>query len=372
MCGIGGIRRMGERPIAAWQVDMLACSLEHRGNDATGLAVAFRDGRIEVFKDHEPAWRFLSQRRTREWLEAQLAEDSAQTVLVHTRKMTKGSQWQNKNNHPMWAGKSAVVHNGMISNDDRLFKELELERSAETDSDIIRAIIDRYDLDRGLIGREGKLGKLAGSVAAAVVHVDHPGKVLLLRSNNPLFVASNGEHVAWASTKKSCYLVLKRWVNRHGIDMAINDDKLAFVSMPNNTGWFLGDKLEWHERFEASGWARNTTYNVNTPDWRKRREESERKDREAREEREKKAREESQSVAAPPRGEDATRIPGAVVTTPPRRRPDFVVCPGGCETILDCRDHGPDVPLWELTCTRCHCSLAKGRPCQENGEPLVN
>lgn len=352
---------------------MLACSLEHRGNDATGIAVAFRDGHIEVLKDHEPAWRFLSQQKTRDWLTAQLAEDSAQCVLVHTRKMTKGSQWNNKNNHPMWAGKSAVVHNGMISNDDRLFKELELERSAETDSDIIRALIDRYDLGRDLLGREGKLSKLCGSVAAAVVHSDHPGKLLLLRSNNPLFVASNGEHLAWASTKKSCYLVLRRWINRHGIDMAVNDDKLAFVSMPNNTGWLLADKdgvckLEWHEHFEASSWQRQVNYQVNQVDWRKRREESREREKKAREEAEKRQREALESTTRP---QDVTRLPGIAVTLP-KRRPDFVVCPGSCNSIIDCSSFSQTMPLSELICVTCKCSLANGRPCRENGEPLVN
>lgn len=358
---------MKERPIEPWQVQVLACSLEHRGNDATGLAVQFADGRIEVHKNHEPAWRFLSDDKTKAWLEKQLSDATHKTVLVHTRRMTKGSHWDNANNHPMYAGKSAVVHNGMISNDDSLFTQLDLERRAETDSDILRAIVDKHGLNRGLIGHDGKLCKIFGSVAASIIHPDAPGDVLLLRSNNPLYIGSNEDHLCWASTKRSVYLALKRWIDRFGIMQAVHDDKLAFVSMPNNTGWLMGDKLKWHEKFDASSYQRVVNYDVHKPDWLVRRKKAE--------EDAAKKREESKPTGRTWPPEDVRALTGGA-PNPPRHLAgvDFVVCPGkdqsgkSCGTILDIRamkEQGKG--LSEMECTICQTNLWKANACHQDG-----
>jgi asparagine synthetase B (glutamine-hydrolysing) len=365
VCGIGGIVRYGERPIAPWQVEMLGCSLEYRGNDATGLAVQFKDGSIEVQKDHEPAWRFLSARNNYDWLRRQLERPDHLLVLVHTRKMTKGSQFQNKNNHPMHAGESAIIHNGVISNDDQLFRQLDLERQAETDSDIIRAMVDKWGLERKLVGREGKLTKIIGSVASAAIHPKFPNRLLLLRSNNPLYIGTNQEHMCFASAKRSCFLVLRQWIKRFGIEQTVHDNQLAFISMPNHSGWMLDlakHELLWHDEFTASSYERKITYNVHNPDWRRRRDESERAYEEAK------------------RNADAQRLRDAGKKEAPlplaNRRPDFVVCPGSdqsgksCATVVNCRPLPQTRPIWKMKCPECGTNLAEAKPCSADGETI--
>jgi asparagine synthetase B (glutamine-hydrolysing) len=337
---------------------MLACSLEYRGNDATGLVVQFQDGSLELLKNHEPAWQFMSAKDTQEWLAKQLDRPEHKLVLVHTRKMTKGSQYQNKNNHPMFDGQAAIIHNGVISNDDDLFKSLQLERAAETDSDIIRAIVDKWGLDRKLVGRDGKLTKLIGSVASAAIHPGYPQKLLLLRSNNPLYIGTNKEHMAFASCKRSCFLVLGNWVKRFGIEQRVHDNDLAFISMPNHTGWLLDlskKELAWHDEFTASHYERKIVYNVHNPDWKRRKEEAER------------AFDRAQKLAEEERKKEPPTRPLV------QRRPDYVVCQGElsgkrCTTICDLRAQSVEKPIWKMACPDCGTNLVNMPACNSQGE----
>src|SRR5258708_2624424 len=147
MCGICGVRRFGPTPITETQITTLLVSNEKRGNHATGLALQQVDGSIQVFKQDAPAWSFVHRNEYEQFIRANLREDTV-AFLGHTRFATQGHQSKNNNNHPIFAGKTAVVHNGMISNDDTLFKDLKLERKCETDSDIIRAVFDNYGFTR--------------------------------------------------------------------------------------------------------------------------------------------------------------------------------------------------------------------------------
>lgn len=256
MCGIFGIKRLENDagilgpPILPVQIDLMLNSLEYRGNDAAGVALIGLSGEIFVHKDHEPAWDVTASPKYREFLEANLNEDII-CVLGHTRKATKGNPFRNPNNHPLIKDAGVVVHNGMISNDDRLFADLKLERGAETDSDILRALLDQA----GGVSPEAlkSLGKVMGSVASALVHPADPTKLLLLRSGNPLVTADDGQVFYFASDKRAIYRGARPWIKRHGFTMQLQSPNIAFVTMPNDTGWIVGSQgLEWHDKFSST------------------------------------------------------------------------------------------------------------------------
>lgn len=252
MCGIGGIRKMGEKPIQEWQVSTLLASLEYRGLDASGVAFQQADGQVAIYKDHEPAWKFIKTKEYRRFVGEQLRADTT-TALVHTRKATKGSPFTNKNNHPLFKDNAAVVHNGTITNDDALFRELKLDRSCETDSDIIRAIVDEVGIRRKVID---KLSRMCGTVAAAAVSPKFPGKLLLLRCGNPLVLAHSPffDHLLFASDKRSLFRVAKPFVNRWNFLMQIHAEDLAFMNLYEESGYIIGEKgMEFHDKFALQG-----------------------------------------------------------------------------------------------------------------------
>src|SRR5579864_6568743 len=120
MCGIAGIRRFGPEPITEDQITTLLCSLEHRGSDATGVAL-MRGDEVIVCKKDVPAATFCGDPAFRKLMDDELKEDT-EIAILHTRSWTQGPPHKMENNHPLFAGKCAVVHNGMIHNDDTLFR----------------------------------------------------------------------------------------------------------------------------------------------------------------------------------------------------------------------------------------------------------
>lgn len=241
---------MDDTPIERVQVAMMLQSLEYRGLDASGVAIQLADGAVHIAKSDDPAWRFTASQFYQNWMKEQWRDD-IRTVLVHTRKATKGSAYKADNNHPMYAGCAAVVHNGTLYNDDQLFKELKLERHAETDSDILRAIIDDQGLDKKVLK---DLAKVNGSIAMAAIHPKYNGRILLVRSGNPIVIAATEHLLMWASDKRTIYRTVKPWVRKWNFLLQEQPHELGFIPMDDNSAYIIGDKgLEYHAKFREYG-----------------------------------------------------------------------------------------------------------------------
>ncbi len=360
MCGIAGIRKMGKRAIDPWQLRMMVTSLEYRGNDATGVALMMEDGSIRWNKHHQPAWQFIADTDYSDW-EKEIDWANVRTAIVHTRKATKGSPYKNVNNHPLVVDPgAAIVHNGMISNDDHLFREMALERGAETDSDIIRAIVQRYGLNKESIRH---LNKLCGSVAAGCIHPDFKQKVLLLRSGSPLILAATKEFVFWASDKRTLHRVSKTWRKLWGLTMYWHAPDLHFLPMPNNSAYLLGpDGLEWHDKFTASNYGdgRGINYRVYEENYQKRQAEQRAAAEKAEAEKNKPAAATGAASHLPVRvGSPPACNP--TIQSPPSSGeglPDIVICPNpACRVHIQILPGQKKLPLYALRCDKCDSNL---------------
>lgn len=248
---------MGKRPIKKWQLQQMAIELEHRGRDATGFAVMQEGGGVAIWKVDKPAWHAVATQGFHEWADTYVLPKT-QILLVHTRAFTKGSPHMLENNHPLYAEDigGIVVHNGMVRNDDELFKKYEgkpgFKRSCATDSDAFRAILDNYGrVDKGLI----KQMQMADATAAVcAVHRNSPGKLLVLRDQNPFVLGATQDTLAGASTKEALHKVLKPWIKLHNLDMQVHAPDLSFLPMRNETGYIIGPRgVEVHELFKCNG-----------------------------------------------------------------------------------------------------------------------
>lgn len=246
MCGICGIRRFGETPIPKVMFDILLIENQRRGNQATGVAIQKKDGSIAVHKDDVPAWNFVGSREYRTFMEENLTDDAI-TVLGHTRWATQGDPSDNKNNHPMFDGTTALVHNGHIGNDKWLFEDLKLKRAAETDSDILRAILDKYGFTAKAINT---LDRATGSAAIAAVSTDFPGELFLARSGNPLQLAGTRDFLVFSSERGPIKKAYRPVIKKFGILMRHQGVDLALTEMNNDSVWIFGaeprdNKLGW-------------------------------------------------------------------------------------------------------------------------------
>lgn len=231
-------------------IKAILVGLEKRGNDATGLAMQKKDGEVLVYKHDTAAWNFVASQGFTDFLAANLNDEIIQ-VILHTRAATQGSPRKNANNHPLFTDKSAVVHNGMINNDDQLFRELKIERGAETDTDIFRAITDKWGFTSEAIKN---LNKVRGSAAIAVLHPEYPGKLLIGRSGNPICLGSrDNDFLYFASEKDILHAAMRPWVQRFGLAWQEQAGEMAFSLFPDDTLWLMGEKgYEEHTEFRTS------------------------------------------------------------------------------------------------------------------------
>jgi asparagine synthetase B (glutamine-hydrolysing) len=249
LCGIAGIRKLGDKPITERMIRLFLTGLEHRGNDASGIALQNPDGYVRMIKMGSPAWTFVSSDEYTEFLDETLKADPI-AVILHTRAATKGNPHIAKNNHPLFLDKSMVVHNGMIHNDDEKFKQWDMPRSADTDSDIIRAAVDKWGITPKVIEQ---LDTLRGTAAIAAIHPSFPGKMLLGRSGSPLSIAANDDFFCFASEKNIIHRAMRPWKDKGNWGMyqqQVSD--FGFSPFPDNTLWILGEEgLEHHGKLST-------------------------------------------------------------------------------------------------------------------------
>ena len=196
MCGICGISMShGEdMNIDSLAKDMLI-DMESRGSDATGVAWNGSDSQVWITKENTPASRFVK--------ELAVPKD-AKTLIGHTRWATQGLPENNDNNHPIDANGIVGVHNGYISNDYKLFREvLGLEtRIAEVDSEAAFALLGSEDLST-----VDALTMIQGSAALAWLDTSEPDILNLARiSWSPLIIGKTDKGSLLFASTRTCIL----------------------------------------------------------------------------------------------------------------------------------------------------------------------
>ena len=173
-------------------INALLVSIEPRGAHATGILKVKKGGEgIDLEKEDIPASVFIHKRRP-------CLEDT-KTILLHTRFATQGDPSRNENNHPVCYGTCFAVHNGIIQNDDDLFRDFELVRNAEVDSIAIPAVVSKFGFDN--IG--DAFEEIDGAMATAIVDpINNPDELILAKGqSNPLVVLNHKKFIMWASTE---------------------------------------------------------------------------------------------------------------------------------------------------------------------------
>jgi asparagine synthetase B (glutamine-hydrolysing) len=245
MCGISCVRTYDKNdPINREELFSLLCSLEARGNHATGIALLNvtegGDASIHVHKAAQPAWTFTRDQETEDFIEEHLGADTS-IALLHTRFATVGNPVVNANNHPITDEKVAIVHNGGISNQLHIFSQEKEERVCETDSDVIRMLISKYDItEAGILA----LNRLSGSAAIAAISVDQPDTLLIARSGSPLSYGFSETKMWFASEMGAIQKAVRPWKQfkekKNGLFGRKSRADVAYYGMLDNTAYILG------------------------------------------------------------------------------------------------------------------------------------
>ena len=180
MCGIAGFCLNPKHHVNTTELaSQMLLDIEHRGYHATGVAWINKEGKRAITKAPISASKFIATKA------GQNVCKDATTAILHTRWATQGSPTVNDNNHPIPRGKIVLTHNGHISNDDQLFKQLKVDRIGQVDSEAVAAL---------LAFTQGKhpaevLTRIQGSAALAWITQDQGDTLHLARvSNSPLWI----------------------------------------------------------------------------------------------------------------------------------------------------------------------------------------
>jgi len=195
MCGIAGFKCFGTaRPTKDEIIDLLTW-MDHRGGDATGIAWLSDECRLKIIKANIDAWKFVESEPFK------AIQSIPNQMIMHTRKATQGTFNENENNHPIFTKTGlALVHNGMIYNDNVLFSEMGLKRDGEVDSEIILKL-----LERGWWDDIKYLNAVNGSMAIAMLNKNKPNELILARADEPIavYIDTNRDILFFTSTEDS-------------------------------------------------------------------------------------------------------------------------------------------------------------------------
>jgi glucosamine--fructose-6-phosphate aminotransferase (isomerizing) len=182
MCGIIGY--CGQKPAVPIALEALKC-LEYRGYDSAGIASLY-DGKLLIRKDTGKIDEVVQKQ--------DLASLPGIVAIAHTRWATHGGVTQfNAHPHSDCGGRVAVVHNGIVENNQQLRQELTKmghKFTSETDTEIIPHLLED-ELKNGCSLEQAVLNiapRLEGSYAFLVISLDDPGKIIGIRKNIPLIV----------------------------------------------------------------------------------------------------------------------------------------------------------------------------------------
>ena len=212
MCGLAGVilgrkrrRREELRVIGGVFTELLLLS-QRRGTDAAGVAVIRRDGSYRLLKRPGLALDLVADKLY--WRVLDL-DNKVTALLGHTRQKTRGSERNNRNNHPIVVRRrTCATHNGHLSNADQLARELRLPRTAEVDSEVLFRLIDRSRDDSEF---KSLLARCRGRISAAFVRLDEPAKLRLLKGDMPLYAA----HVP---RLRAVFYASEAWMLRAALD----------------------------------------------------------------------------------------------------------------------------------------------------------
>jgi glucosamine--fructose-6-phosphate aminotransferase (isomerizing) len=223
MCGIFGfLNKSGTSSVLDVGIASLE-KLEYRGYDSAGL--------IYYNGQHFVEAKVLGQ--VKGLRDKFIGQDIQTSIgLFHTRWATHGGV-EIKNTHPFCdcTGKIWLVHNGVITNSDKLRRDLIDNEDhlfcSETDTEVIVHLIEKYyqsDLESAV---RKALAEIDGSYALAVVYQDIPDQVVLARKDSPLIIAQNDKMFMFTSDQ----LAIKDFTNEY---RPLDEGEIVTVKLGGN------------------------------------------------------------------------------------------------------------------------------------------
>ncbi len=212
MCGIFGmvINENSDlnRKHLARIISLLSSYSETRGKDSSGFAFAdFTKQKIQVLKSNQKISSLIKTKNFEE-LKGHSFDSYEKNGFLsftgHSRLVTNGSHLRNSNNQPVIKDKIVTVHNGIIVNHEKLWKEnINIKQTYEIDTEVFNSLLNynRITYSNFLKAFKSTVSVIEGTLSVASYICDE--NFLTLYSNNSsLHILTNKKGVTFFASEK--------------------------------------------------------------------------------------------------------------------------------------------------------------------------
>lgn len=220
MCGIFGM--IGRKEINKKDLKLLVKHSQQRGKDSSGL-IFLKNNQYQIYRADYDIDKLLNKIRPYK----------SPIVLGHSRLITNGLA----DNQPVIRDDVFVLHNGIIVNDEEIWKDLAVERKYQIDSEILAAITLEH-LKNGYPLTDLAtfiMNKCIGIVSCAIL-IQNIGKMILISNNGSLYVGLKEGITYFASEN---YALTEMGCDN--ITQIHKSFKIIDIPVPSNLKWNLND-----------------------------------------------------------------------------------------------------------------------------------
>lgn len=185
MCGIFGV--ISSSAVLEDELNVLVKHAQQRGRDSSGL-VTFLNNAYQIYRADYPITRLLNEVRPQ----------ASHLVLGHSRLITNGMG----DNQPVVLDGVAVLHNGIVVNDEAIWPQIGKARTLQVDTEVIAGIAAAYlESGRELAQLPAYILSLCRGVVACALILPKLGKLCLFSNNGSLYVGRKGGGTLFASER---------------------------------------------------------------------------------------------------------------------------------------------------------------------------
>jgi hypothetical protein len=183
MCGIFGI--IAQKNIKKTDLKLLVKHSQQRGKDSSGL-IFMKENQYQICRADYNIDKLLKN----------IQPFNSSIVLGHSRLITNGLA----DNQPVIRDNVFVLHNGIVVNDEEIWKTLTVERKHQIDSEILVAItIEHLKNGKPITDLADVIFKCCKGMVSCALIIQDIGKMLLISNNGSLYVGLKNEATYFAS-----------------------------------------------------------------------------------------------------------------------------------------------------------------------------
>jgi glucosamine--fructose-6-phosphate aminotransferase (isomerizing) len=216
LCGIFGILIGENLSLSASElmgiVNYMFKLSESRGKEASGIAIRVNES-IYVFKEPVSSSKLVKSSKYKNLFKTVIKTEGYKdgflkapfVILGHSRLATNGLSEINSNNQPVVKDGAVGIHNGIIVNDEKLWKSFAtLQKKYDVDTEVFLSLLQMFrKQNESLVGAVRNVFKHIEGSASVAVLFDDVNTVLLATNTGSLYTCAsrNGKMLVFASEK---------------------------------------------------------------------------------------------------------------------------------------------------------------------------